>query len=127
MCFDWQGIIETLTEGKREFAEALKIHPALMNSLVTSLTSQQQQRENYSQSSTSLYENSKLNLFRDYNTTIEQTRLENETLLKWLKRQNVFQINKTTDSIISALIHIGRVDLAYMFKVENLRNKCQSI
>jgi hypothetical protein len=98
-----------------------------MNSLVTSLTSQQQQRENYSQSSTSLYENSKLNLFRDYNTTVEQTRLENETLLKWLKRQNAFQINKTTDSIISALIHIGRVDLAYMFKVENLRNKCENI
>jgi hypothetical protein len=84
-----------------------------MNSLLIS------QRENYSQSSTSLYETSKMNLLKDYNTT----RLENEPILKWLKRQNAFKINQTVDNIISALISIGRVDLAYMFKIENLRNK----
>jgi hypothetical protein len=114
--------MEALTEGKQEFAEALNIHPALMNSLLTS----QQQRENNSQSKIS-YGNSKTNLLRDYNIKLEETRLENETLLKWLKRQNVFKINQTIDKIISALIHIGRVDLAYMFKVDNLRNKCQNL
>jgi DNA polymerase/3'-5' exonuclease PolX len=88
-----------------------------MNPLVTSLISQR--RENDSQSNTSSYENSKKNL--------EQKTLENETLLKWLKRQNLFKINQTIDNIISALIRIGRVDLAYMFKVENLRNQCENL
>jgi len=88
-----------------------------MNPLVTSLISQR--RENDSQSNTSSYENSKTNL--------EQKTFENETLLKWLKRQNVFKINQTIDNIISALIRIGRVDLAYMFKVENLRNQCENL
>jgi len=96
-----------------------------MNPLVTSLTSQQ--RENDSQPNTSSYGNSKTNLLRDGNMKLEQRRLENETLLKWLKRQNIFKTNQTKDNIISALIHIGRVDLAYMFKVENLRNQCESL
>lgn len=96
-----------------------------MNPLVTSLTSQQ--RENDSQPNTSSHGNSKTNLLRDGNTKLEQRRLENETLLKWLKRQNIFKTNQTKDNIISALIHIGRVDLAYMFKVENLRNQCESL
>ncbi|CAF1158075.1 unnamed protein product [Rotaria sordida] len=121
------GIMEALTEDKRELAEALNIHPSLMNPLVISLTSQKQQRHMYSQSNTFLYENSKMNLLRDHNTKLEQTKLENETLLKWLKRQNAFKINQTIDNIISALIHIGRVDLAYMFKIDNLRYKCQSL
>ncbi|CAF3693237.1 unnamed protein product [Adineta steineri] len=116
-------VIEALTEGQREFAEALNIHPALMNSLLIS----QYQRENSSQSNTSLYRHSKMTLSKDYNIKLEQTKPENETLLKWLKRQNVFQTNRTIDNIISALIHIGRVDLAYMFKVENLRNTCEHL
>ncbi|CAF4163913.1 unnamed protein product, partial [Rotaria sp. Silwood2] len=120
------GIMEALTEDKRELAEALNIHSSLMNPLVTSLTSQKQQRHIHSQSNTSLYGNSKTNLLRDHNIKLEQTKLENETLLKWLKRQNAFKINQTIDNIISALIHIGRVDLAYMFKIDNLRYKCQS-
>ncbi|CAF0858776.1 unnamed protein product [Rotaria sp. Silwood1] len=120
------GIMEALTEDKRELAEALNIHPSLMNPLVTSLTSQKQQRHIHSQSNISLYGNSKTNLLRDQNMKLEQTKLENETLLKWLKRQNAFKINQTIDNIISALIHIGRVDLAYMFKIDNLRYKCQS-
>jgi len=91
-----------------------------MNPLVTSLTSQE--RENDSQSNTSSYGKSKINLLK-----LEQKRLENETLLKWLKRQNIFKTNQTIDNIISALIHIGRVDLAYIFKVENLRNQCESL
>ncbi len=115
-----------MTEGKREFAEALNIHPALMNPLLTSVISQQQHRQNYSQSSTSLYGSSKMNLLEDYNTKLERTRLENETLLKWLKRQNAFQANQTLDNIVSALIQIGRVDLAYIFKIQNLRNQCES-
>jgi len=90
-----------------------------MNPLVTSLTLQE--RENDSQSNTSSYVKSKINLLRD------SKRFENETLLKWLKRQNVFKTNQIIDNIISALIHIGRVDLAYMFKVENLRNQCESL
>jgi hypothetical protein len=96
-----------------------------MNPLITSLTSQE--RENDSQSNTSSYGKSKINLLRDGNMKFEQKRLENETLLKWLKRQNIFKTNQTIDNIISALIHIGRVDLAYMFKVENLRNQCESL
>jgi len=91
-----------------------------MNPLVNSLTSQE--RENDSQSNTSSYGKSKINLLK-----LEQKRLENETLLKWLKRQNIFKTNQTIDNIISALIHIGRVDLAYIFKVENLRNQCESL
>jgi hypothetical protein len=86
-----------------------------MNPLVTSLTSQE--RENDSQS----YVKSKINLLRD------GKRFENEILLKWLKRQNVFKTNQIIDNIISALIHIGRVDLAYMLKVNNLRNQCESL
>ncbi len=96
-----------------------------MNPLITSLTSQE--RENDSQSNTSSYGKSKINLLRDGNMKFEQKRLENETLLKWLKRQNIFKTNQTIDNIISALIHIGHVDLAYMFKVENLRNQCESL
>jgi len=91
-----------------------------MNPLVNSLTSQE--RENDSQSNTSSYGKSKINLLK-----LEQKRLENETLLKWLKRQNIFKTNQTIDNIISALVHIGRVDLAYIFKVENLRNQCESL
>lgn len=100
-----------MTEGKREFAEALNIHPALMNPLVAVQTSQK--RESDTQSSALSYGNSRANILKN----------ENETLLKWLKRQNAFKINETLDHIISALIHIGRVDLAYMFKIENLRNR----
>jgi mannitol-1-phosphate/altronate dehydrogenase len=51
---------------------------------------------------------------------------ENETLFKWLKRQNAFKTNQTVDRIVSALIHIGRVDLAYMFKIDNLGNQCEN-
>jgi len=90
-----------------------------MNPLVTSLTLQE--RENDSQSNTSSYIKSKINLLRD------NKRFENETLLKWLKRQNVFKTNQIIVNIISALIHIGRVDLAYMLKVKNLRNQCESL
>jgi hypothetical protein len=103
-----------LTEGKCDFAEALNIHPALMNPLLTARTSQQW--ENDSQPNTSSNRNNKQ----------EQQKLENETLLKWLKRQNAFQTNQTLDNIVSALIQIGRVDLAYIFKIQNLRNQCES-
>lgn len=75
-----------------------------------------QQRENGTQSTTSLYRNSKMNLLRN----------ENEILLKWLKRQNVFKKIETIDNIISTLIYIGRVDLAYIFKIENFTNQSES-
>ncbi|CAF1259842.1 unnamed protein product [Rotaria magnacalcarata] len=120
----FSGIIEALTEDKRELAEALNIHPSLMNPLFASLTSQ---RQPHSQSTISLYGNSKMNLLKDSSAKLERTKLENETLLKWLKRQNAFKTNQTIENIISALIHIGRVDLAYMFKIDNLRYKCQNV
>ncbi len=85
-----------------------------MNPLLTARTSQQW--ENDSQPNTSSNRNNKQ----------EQQKLENETLLKWLKRQNAFQANQTLDNIVSALIQIGRVDLAYIFKIQNLRNQCES-
>ncbi len=85
-----------------------------MNPLLTARTSQQW--ENDSQPNTSSNRNNKQ----------EQQKLENETLLKWLKRQNAFQTNQTLDNIVSALIQIGRVDLAYIFKIQNLRNQCES-
>jgi hypothetical protein len=100
-----------LTEGKRDFAEALNIHPALINPLVTSHTSQTRESDT-----------SRANILKDENTKLE---LENETLLKWLKRQNAFKTNETIDNIVSALINIGRVDLAYIFKIDNLRNRCE--
>ena len=99
-----------MTEGKREFAEALDIHPALINPLLTSQTSQN--RESDVQS----HGNSRANELKD----------ENETLFKWLKRQNAFKTTQTVDRIVSALIHIGRVDLAYIFKIDNLRNQCEN-
>jgi hypothetical protein len=99
-----------LTEGKREFAEALDIHPALINSLFTSQTPQNRESDTQSNG------NSKADVLKD----------ENETLFKWLKRQNAFKTNQTIDRIVSALIHIGRVDLAYMFKIDNLRNQCEN-
>ncbi len=99
-----------MTEGKREFAEALDIHPALINSLFTSQTPQNRESDTQSNG------NSKADVLKD----------ENETLFKWLKRQNAFKTNQTIDRIVSALIHIGRVDLAYMFKIDNLRNQCEN-
>jgi len=98
--------MESLTEGKHEFAQALHIHPALMNSLL-------------SQS----HENSKTTLTKD-ETLISQ---ENETLLKWFKRQNAFQLKEIIDKITSALIHIGRVDLAYIFKIDYFKNQCENL
>lgn len=95
--------MESLTEGKREFAQALGIHPALINSLL----SQQQLQET--------------NLVKDEGSIAEQ---QNETLLKWFKRQNAFQLNEITDKITSALIQIGRVDLAYLFKTDYYKNQC---
>ncbi|UJR13257.1 hypothetical protein I4U23_000278 [Adineta vaga] len=112
-------VIESLTEGKREFAEALNIHPSLINPLLITRKSYQQR----SQSNTSIHGISKTNLFIE---SLPKTKLENETLFKWLKRQNVFYINETIEKIISALIQIGRIDLAYMFKINNLTNKCSN-
>lgn len=115
--------MEELKEDKYELAQALNIHSSLMNSLVTSLLSQQ----HHSQTNLLSYRNSKVNLVKDNLVKSEQTKLENETLLKWLKRQNVFNTKQIVENIISALIQIGRVDLAYMFKIENLTYKCSNL
>ncbi|CAF0733001.1 unnamed protein product [Didymodactylos carnosus] len=66
------GVVNALNEGKREFAEALNIHPALMHEI---------------------YEQEKSSKRKDYVEATAQSKsqicLEGETLLKWLKRQNI--------------------------------------
>ncbi|CAF1157747.1 unnamed protein product [Adineta ricciae] len=110
-------VIQSLTEGKQEFAQALNIHPSLINSLLTTSIPSQQR----TQSNTSLRGQSRTNLFLE---SLPKSTIESEALIKWFKRQNAFQLTEILEKIISALIQIGRIDLAYTFKITNLKNKC---
>ena len=51
----------------------------------------------------------------------------NEMFFKWFKRQNAFQINEMITKIVSALIQIGRIDLAYQIQFDHLTNHCRYI
>ena len=49
----------------------------------------------------------------------------NEMFFKWFKRQNAFQMNEIIHQIISGLIQIGRIDLAYQIQRDYLTHHCQ--
>ena len=115
-------MIDSLGEDKHEFARSLNIHQSLIDPLLDPLSSETQQRESSSQSNSSFDRTSKINLSRNFHLNQQRTTPGNQTLSKWLKRQNPFKVDSIVDAIVSALISVGRLDLAYEFKLHNLKN-----
>jgi hypothetical protein len=126
-------------EDKRNFAVALNMHPAMIDCLdgmIPTFDEDQQHQEgeeqctteNLPQSKNSLNQNKQMSSVQQRNNRIERSQqdkieLQNQILFRWLKRQNIFQMRHTMNSITSALIDIGRVDLAYLFHIQYLANK----
>ena len=103
-------MLDSLDEDKRELCEALSMHPSLINSLLYG--------DGRCQSSDSI-----TRLSKDIRQT---TKKDNEILWKWFKREKIFHVDQTLEKISNAFIHIGRVDLAYTFRVNHLSNSCLS-